>query len=78
MDLHGLMLQCHVWLLLDAGAIDLNPSLEDVLETMRFLCVSELAWMDGAGLLESLYHCLYVFPEVREKLAKTGTKIKRI
>lgn len=28
--------------------------------------------MDGAGLLESLYHCVYLFGEVREQLAKTG------
>jgi hypothetical protein len=40
---------------------------------MRYLCISELAWMDGAGLLESLYHCLYMFKEAREQLAKSAS-----
>lgn len=53
-----------------SGAIDLDPSLDSILETMRYLCISELAWMDGAGLLESLYQCLYMFKEAREQLAK--------
>ena len=55
-----------------SGAIDLRPTLAGAVETMRYLCVSELAWIDGSGLLESIYHCLYVFPEVQSLLQASG------